>query len=62
MLSDCSSCKFYNPELCAVNPMYRVRADRWRGRLSERDLADLSFLGQSFRLVLIGSAQKSLSL
>ncbi len=45
MLSECSSCKFFNPELCAVNPLYRQRADRWRGRLSEQDLADLSFLG-----------------
>ncbi len=45
MLSDCSSCKFFNPELCAVNPLYRQRADKWRGRLSEQDLADLTFLG-----------------
>lgn len=45
MLSDCSSCKFFNPELCAVNPVYRERADRWRGRLSEQNLADLGWLG-----------------
>lgn len=45
MLSDCSSCKFFHPQLCAVNPLYRQRADRWRSRLSEQDLADLAFLG-----------------
>lgn len=45
MLSNCQDCQFYHPELCAVNPLYRERADSWHGRLSEQDLADLSFLG-----------------
>lgn len=45
MLSNCRDCQFYHPELCAVNPLYRERADRWKDKLSQQDLADLSFLG-----------------
>lgn len=40
MLSSCQDCRFYRPELCAVNPPYRERVDRWRGRLSEQDMQD----------------------
>jgi hypothetical protein len=44
MLSVCQDCYFFHPELCAVNPLYRQKADRCRNRLSEQDLADLCWL------------------
>ncbi len=39
MLSSCQECKYHHPDLCAVNPSYRLMQDKFRSRLSEADLA-----------------------
>lgn len=38
MLSNCQQCKYHNPDLCAVNPSYKVMHDKLRSRLSDAEL------------------------
>lgn len=38
MLSNCPQCKYHNPDLCAVNPSYKVMHDKLCSRLSEDEL------------------------
>jgi hypothetical protein len=38
MLSKCTDCKYFHPELCAVNPSYRVMEAKLRSRLSEAEI------------------------
>lgn len=38
MLSKCLDCKYFHPELCAVNPSYRVMEAKLRSRLSEAEI------------------------
>lgn len=38
MLSKCADCKYHHPELCAVNPSYRVMQGKLRSRLSDIEL------------------------
>lgn len=38
MLSNCQQCKYHNPDLCAVNPSYKVMQAKLRSRLSEDEL------------------------
>ncbi len=38
MLSNCQQCKYQHPDLCAVNPTYKVMHDKLRSRLSETEL------------------------
>jgi len=38
MLSNCQQCKYQHPDLCAVNPSYRVMHEKLRSRLSETEL------------------------
>jgi len=38
MLSKCLDCKYFHPELCAVNPSYRLMETKLRSRLSESEI------------------------
>jgi len=38
MLSKCTDCKYFHPELCAVNPSYRLMEGKLRSRLSEAEI------------------------
>lgn len=38
MLSNCRECKYHHPDLCAVNPTYRLIHDKLRSKLTEADI------------------------
>lgn len=38
MLSTCHKCKFFHPDLCAVNPSYRLMEGKLRSRFSETEI------------------------
>lgn len=38
MLSKCLDCKYFHPEMCAVNPSYRAMEGKLRSRISEAEI------------------------
>lgn len=38
MLSKCQDCKFFHPDLCAVNPSYRSMEGKLRSRFTEQEI------------------------